>query len=502
MRGLVEEGENLENSTQANSIVTTFLSNRLYQIAAGVAVALIIVLVIMGFLIRGSNQKPKNIDDDVPKEKIYNKHEKYLPVFEQLTPMDASQIRQALSFENIPFESKKEGRIVNIAVPKKFADEARLKMAQLGLPEGGIVGFEIFDKAQSLGATDYDKRIQFVRAISGELSRIISHMKGINTARVQIVIPEQKPFADRIAGSSSVVLNIKPKYSITDKQIKGIMHLVASSVEDIKPEDVTVIDNAGNILSDRVKASLLDKRQAMFFDLISSKGDETKSPLELLIKFRDQLKKNYENDYNQKVKNVLATLYPMGSYLVFTNVKLAESSEESSPYVLANVDVAILLDANNQNIQLTSELKESTFTLVSSAIGYVPSRDSIVIEKGPFVNIDSDQQVAKPVKKNIFSPASKQFGKFNAPKGATALVFKYIYAFIIISIIFVILILRVINKQKSAETEDFEEQETLEDADEETVAQREQEIAIEKFRGFATDNKEKIINKINSWMES
>ncbi|MEK6557332.1 MAG: flagellar basal-body MS-ring/collar protein FliF [Candidatus Margulisiibacteriota bacterium] len=465
------------------SFIANILRNRVVQIGIGIVLALIIFLIILGFMSRFSKGKHGE-ESDKP---ISSEHLKYVPVFEKLTLIDAAQIREALSFENIPFKSEKDGRVINISIGKKWADEARVKMAQLGLPEGGVVGFEIFDKSQSMGATEYDKRIQYVRAVSGELSRLISHMKGIASARVRIVIPEQKPFGDRIQGSASVLLNLKSKQNISDKQIKGIMHLVASSVEDIKPEDVTVVDNSGAILSDRVKLSFTDKRQAVLFDLLSSHDDEKKSPLEILLRFKDQLKKNFENEYTQKVKEVLATLYPVGSYLVFTNVELKESEKESTPFVLGKADIAILLDSGNRDVKLTSQLKSLTISLVGSAIGYQEGRDTLVVEKGPFVNIESDAQGT------LFRSAGHSLNKEHGQKQQQSFFFKYVYGFILVSLIFIFIILRSSRSQKTTINE------SVQVFEEDTEAGSQSE-AKTKFQNYVQNNESLIIEKLTSWI--
>lgn len=490
----VDENEAIDASSEPRSNpLAEFFSNRMVQIFAGVGVALIIVLIAVGFVVRGSGgQKTKStqVETNYNESKKY----KYEPVFEKLTPVDASQIREALGFERIPFKSVKEGRDTNISVRKEFADEARIKMSQLGLPEGGVVGFEIFDKAQSLGATDFDKRIQYVRAVSGELSRTISHMQGIAAARVQIVIPEQKSFGDRVPGSASVILVLKNGGTISDKQVKGIMHLIASSVEDVAPENVTIVDNKGAILSDRIKAAMLNGANVGLVDMLSTEGDDKRSPLELMIRFRDQLLKNYELSYTNKVKQVMATLFPMGSYLVFVNVDLKESEKEAAPYSLSKIDVAILIDEKNPTIKLTTELKNSTFMLVASTIGYKEGRDSIVIEKGPFVNIDSEKESVKGIS-SLFNPVKAVQGK----KTTKPYIFKFVYVFVLVTLIFIFIILRYYN---SPTKEDVVESEFTDEAIEDIpeVQVEGEDLAKEKFQLYLQNNEDKVLSKIKDWL--
>ncbi|OGI07430.1 MAG: flagellar M-ring protein FliF [Candidatus Margulisbacteria bacterium GWF2_35_9] len=476
-----------QNQPMIQSIISRLMTDRIVQIGVGVAVVFIIVLIIVGFLIRGG----KSSED---KQQNVSKNYKYIDVFTQLTGMDAAQMRESLSFENIPFKSVKNGRIVDISIPKQFADQARIKMAQLGLPEGGIVGFEIFDKSQSLGATEYDRRIQYVRAVSGELSRVISHMENIASSRVQIVMPEKKIFGETIPGSASVALNVKPKKILSEKQIRGIMHLVASSVQDLSPQDVTVINNDGIILSDKIKTSIVDKKSSQVFDMLVTQDDETKSPLEMLLTFKNQLKDKYEVEITDKTKQVLDTLYPLGSFLVFTNVSLVESQNESSPYIVNKIDIAILLDSNNRNIKLTSQLKASTYSLVASTTGYIKGRDRIVLEQVPFVNIDSDHA------KNVFSSGERD-GKPVEKKNQISMMFKFIYSFVLITMVFIFLIFRFLNTGKKSEEFDDYDQSLEEDVDIENESNVDEDFSIEKFRAFLKNNEDLVVNQLIEWLE-
>jgi len=475
-----------QEQASAQSLVQTLLNrlmtDRIVQIAVGVGVALILILIIVGFMVRGTNA-----NDTKKASKKY----KYIDVFTTLTSMDAAQIRESLSFENIPFKSLKNGRVVDISIPKRFADDARIKMAQLGLPEGGIVGFEIFDKSQGLGSTDYDRRIQYIRAVSGELSRVISHMDTIASARVQIVMPEKKVFGEAVPGSASVMLNIKKKKTLSDKQIRGIMHLVASSVQDISPQDVTVLNNDGIILSEKIKTSLVDKKRSRVFSMLVTGENEQKSPLEMLLTFKQQFKDKHESEISDKTKKVLARLYPLGSFLVFTNVSLVESQKESAPYVISKIEIAILLDANNRSIKLTKQMKASTYSLVASSTEYQRGRDRIVLERVPFVNIDSDRNTS-------FFTAGERTGKTVEKNKQISMVFKFIYAFVVVTMIFIFLILRFFNSSKDQEFDDYDE----ENIDINSIeTDQDEDFAIEKFRAFLKNNETLVLNQLTEWLK-
>src|SRR2546428_331681 len=174
----------------------------------------------------------------------------YRPLFTNLAERDASAIVQALKAEKVPFELEDGGRAV--LVPSERQYEMRLALASRGLPEGGGVGFEIFDK-QTLGQTDFLQRLNYQRALQGELGRTIGQLGGVEAARVHLALPERSLFvAEDRRPSASVVVKLVQGRTLSAAQIDGIVHLVAASVEGLQPEGVTVVDEAGRILtSDR-----------------------------------------------------------------------------------------------------------------------------------------------------------------------------------------------------------------------------------------------------------
>jgi flagellar M-ring protein FliF len=171
----------------------------------------------------------------------------YTTVYSNLDLRDAANVVTQLKALKIPYQIRDEGR--SIAVQKDKADDARLGLAEKNLPTGGVVGWEIFDQSK-LGATDFDRQVEFIRAISGELSRTIDRIDAVEDCRIQIVIPKTELFAAAKAPvTASVLLQLKSGRTLTNQQVSGIVHLVASSVENLRPENVTIVDIFGNILN-------------------------------------------------------------------------------------------------------------------------------------------------------------------------------------------------------------------------------------------------------------
>ncbi len=170
--------------------------------------------------------------------------QRYETAFSGLASDDAAAIVDDLRSQGIPYELSGDGS--TIRVPADKVADVRLSAASKGLPKGGGTGFELFDKT-SFGITDFAQRVNYQRAIEGELQRTIDHIDAVAQSRVHVVIPEESLFTDQQQPTTAaVVLDLKPGRELTDAQIKGIAHLVSSAVPGLKPENLTVVDSAGN----------------------------------------------------------------------------------------------------------------------------------------------------------------------------------------------------------------------------------------------------------------
>jgi flagellar biosynthesis/type III secretory pathway M-ring protein FliF/YscJ len=270
----------------------------------------------------------------------------------------------------IPYQIKDEGR--SIAVPRGRADEARLGLAEKNLPAGGTVGWEIFDQTR-LGATDFDRRIQFIRAISGELSRTINRISAVEDARVQIVIPETQLFTATTAPvTASVLLKLKPGDTLTQKQVNGIIYLVAGSVENLKPENITILDTNGNMLSGQVTIPVAPKETAPAV-IVEEKPEVVVEKTEEKAALGIQAKLDLENTLTSKVQSLLNKLYPPNITIARVNVDSISTRK---------ITVIILVD---KTFKINQVLKKSTFETISAAVGYDRTRgDKIIMKSVPF----------------------------------------------------------------------------------------------------------------------
>lgn len=171
----------------------------------------------------------------------------YGVLFTNLSQEDAGTIVNKLKGKKISYRLESGG--TTILVPKSEMYELRLILASEGLPRGGGVGFEIFDR-QELGVTNFVQRLNYQRALQGELARTIAGMPEILEARVHIVTPKESLFReDQKEPTASVAVKLRPGRSLSSEQVNAIVHLVASAVAGLHPSQVTVVDLKGRILS-------------------------------------------------------------------------------------------------------------------------------------------------------------------------------------------------------------------------------------------------------------
>ncbi len=168
-------------------------------------------------------------------------------LFTDLSLDDSATIVKDLDRQAIAYELKNDGAI--IMVPKDKVAKLRMKLAEGGLPKGGGVGYEIFDKSDALGATSFIQNINHLRALEGELARTIRGIDRVQAARVHLVLPDRPLFSrDKIDATASIVLRVRGQ--LEAQQVRAIRHLVASAVNGMKPERVSVIDESGRLLAD------------------------------------------------------------------------------------------------------------------------------------------------------------------------------------------------------------------------------------------------------------
>jgi len=224
---------------------------------------------------------------------VYNSSSKvqgddgYRVLFENLKPSDAALIVQDLDKNKIPYKIPSDGVI---EVPKDMVEKVRLQVASLGLPKDSRVGFNLFDK-QEFGATDFEQNIKYLRAIEGELATTIESINAVKSAKVNIAKPKESLFvSQKVPVTASILVELRPNMILTPKQIIGIKNLVAAAIPRLKPENVKIINQYGDLLGE---------------------NDELTANNELL-KAELIYKKRYEKALESKIKDILAPI--VGGY--------------------------------------------------------------------------------------------------------------------------------------------------------------------------------------------
>ncbi|HVY47462.1 MAG TPA: flagellar basal-body MS-ring/collar protein FliF, partial [Minicystis sp.] len=167
----------------------------------------------------------------------------YSYLFTDLSTEDAAAIAEKLKAMKVPYRIQAGGTALE--VPEERVHQLRLELASAGLPRGGGVGFEIFDRS-NLGETEFEQHINLRRALEGELSRSISTIDGVQSARVHLVLPENRLFtARKEQASASVVLKLRPSKEFGRREVAGIVHLVAAAVPGLSHDRVSVVSTEG-----------------------------------------------------------------------------------------------------------------------------------------------------------------------------------------------------------------------------------------------------------------
>ena len=190
-------------------------------------------------------------------------------LFSGLEPRDAAAVVAALDAAKIPYELGSGGTLVE--VPASDVDRARLMLAEQDLPKTGNVGFELFAE-QSFGLTEFAQKVNYRRALQGELERTIGALDPIASVRVHITQPDRAVFEDeKTPTTASVTVDLRAGRDLSDRQVGAIRHLVASAVEGLEPGDVTVVTTDGALLSrggaDEANGAALDYESDLERDL-------------------------------------------------------------------------------------------------------------------------------------------------------------------------------------------------------------------------------------------
>jgi flagellar M-ring protein FliF len=267
----------------------------------------------------------------------------YSLLYSDLSTTDSSAIAAKLEMSEIAYQVSEDGS--RVTVPDTDVGRARMLLAEAGLPNGGSMGYEIFDSQSGFGSTNDIVNLNRVRALEGELARTISALDPVRSARIHLVLPERELFSRTSrAASASVALGLRPGASLNNDQILAIQSLVASAVPQLNPEKVSIIDKSGNLLARGDENSR---------DMASLKADEAR------LKYEQRLSRSVEDLVGRIVgyENVRANVsVDMNFDRVSTNEELFDPESQVARSVQAIEESNVERDFEEKNVSVENNL--------------------------------------------------------------------------------------------------------------------------------------------------
>ncbi len=214
----------------------------------------------------------------------YGSKPEYVPLYTNLETKDAGDVVNSLKESGVPYELIEDKKGATILVPVTQVHDLRLELASAGLPRGNK-GFELFDDSK-LGVTEFQNKINYLQALQGELTRTIEHLDSVEKARVHIVLPEDSLYKkNEKPATASILLMLKPETKLTTPEVKGIVNLVSHSIQGLSPENITIVDEQGNILN-KSDDDELEKQNAQNL--------RTLNQIEMTKRVRDHIQQNIQ----------------------------------------------------------------------------------------------------------------------------------------------------------------------------------------------------------------
>lgn len=247
---------------------------------------------------------------------FWNNRPDYQVLFSNLSQEDAGEILTKIKEKKIQYQLTNSG--TTILIPRDQVYDTRITLAAEGLPKGGGIGFEVFDRT-NLGTTDFVQKLNYQRALQGELSRTIRQIKEVEQARVHIVAPKESLFVEeQKKPTASVFIKTRSGMTLGAAQVEGIVHLVASAVEGLEPGNITVVDTSGKILSKRIEPGLI--------------GQLTTGQLEYQRNIEEGLRKKIQGML-EEVLGLNRAIAQVSAEIDFQEVNIIEESYDSKPVI-------------------------------------------------------------------------------------------------------------------------------------------------------------------------
>ncbi|MCW8914810.1 MAG: flagellar basal-body MS-ring/collar protein FliF [Magnetovibrio sp.] len=252
-------------------------------------------------------------------------------LYGNLEQQDSAAIAGQLQAQGVPFELRGGG--TQVMVPADQAARIRLSMAQQGLPSGGTIGWELFDKQGTLGTTNFQQNVNKIRALEGELVRTIQTIDKVRSARVHLVLPTRKLFQrEKSVPTASIFLKMRGSMRLDTAQVMAIQHLVAAAVPDLQPRSISIVDDKGELLARGYE------------------GDVATNP-GLVAQQTDERRRNYEAQLRRVIEKLLEKSVGFG------RVRAEVTADMDFDRITTNEEI---YDPDGQVVRATSSVEQST----------------------------------------------------------------------------------------------------------------------------------------------
>ncbi|MGB4717590.1 MAG: flagellar basal-body MS-ring/collar protein FliF [Bacillota bacterium] len=320
---------------------------------------------------------------------VFTGKDDYVPLYTGLTTADAYEVMERLKSDGIPYRLADEGK--TILVPSLQKHELRLQLASEGIPQGGGAGFELFD-TQGFGVTEFTQRVNYRRALEGELAKTFAAFEQVEYAKVMLAIPEPTLYSDEEEPvTASVSLKLKPGRTLSQAQIRGIVHLASAAVEGLKPSNVTIVDTSGNILwieddsesafQNRLSVAQLEAKERYEKSLqasIESMLEKVVGPGNVAVRVNAVFNFDQEQSHSEILEPVID-----GAGAVISEQTYAEETRGPSVWAEGVPGTATNVDGDVPIYQAITDDQYSTSTRSEEIRNYEYSRTVTRVERGP-----------------------------------------------------------------------------------------------------------------------
>jgi flagellar M-ring protein FliF len=304
---------------------------------------------------------------------MWSQQPEYRVLFSNFTDRDGGAITASLDQMAVKYKFSEGGSA--ILVPANQVHDIRLKLAAQGLPKGGNVGFELMEN-QKLGVSQFLEQVNYQRSLEGELARSIQSLAAVSAARVHLALPKPSVFVrDQQKPTASVLLNLQTGRSIDAAQVSAIVHLVASSVPELPPSNVTVVDQSGNLLSDTSKqngAKNLDPNQLKYVMQLQQGIVKQVESLIVPLVGQGNVRAEATADVDFAQVDTAAEMYKPNSPPAASAIRSQQSSEAATPGATASGVPGAL--SNQPPGTATAPIAGAAPTAAGAAPGAGPSR--------------------------------------------------------------------------------------------------------------------------------